>query len=194
MQRAFTLIETVVVVGILSVVGLGLLTMIAYFYRSNAYVLEQVSALDSAQRGVERSFTALREASYGEDGSYPVASAATSSVVFYSDIDGDTPVEKVRLYISGTTLYQGVTNASGNPPSYSGQPESTYTLATWVKNATSTPAFRYFDSAGLELTGTVDLVSVASVRTRLDVDLNPLRAPNILILEESATLRNLRTH
>jgi len=192
MKRGFTLIETIVVVAILAVVGVGLLTMIAYFYRSNAYVLEQTSALDSAHRGINESFSSLREASYGEDGSYPIASAATSSVTFYSDIDSDAPVEKVRLYLSNGTFYQGVTDAAGSPPSYSGQPEKTYTIATWIRNPGTVPIFRYYNAAGTELTGSVSLADVASVRMHLDVDLNPLRAPNILTLEQSATLRNLR--
>ncbi|MBU1292641.1 type II secretion system GspH family protein [Patescibacteria group bacterium] len=192
MKRAFTLVETIVVVAILATVGVGLLTMIAYFYRSNAYVLEQTTALDSAHRGIDEAFGILREASYGEDGAFPLAAAATSSIMFYSDIDIDTPVERVHLYLSNGTMYQGVTNAAGNPPSYVGQPETTYTIATYVKNATSTPIFRYYNTVGTELTGTINLADVASVKLRLDVDLNPLRAPNILTIEQSATLRNLR--
>lgn len=192
MKRGFSLIETIVVVAILAVVGVGLLSMIAYFYRSNAFVLEQTSALDSAHRGIDDAFGVLREASYGEDGSYPIALAATSSMTFYSDVDSDSPVERVRLYLSNGTFYQGVTNAAGSPPSYTGQTESVYTIATWVSNATSTPIFRYYNTDGTELTGSIVLSDVASVRLRLDVDLNPLRAPNILTMEQSATLRNLR--
>lgn len=191
-MKAFTLAETVVVTAILGTVTLALTSMIWFFYRSNAYLLEQTSAVDSSNRGLNIAYKDIREASYGEDGAYPIAVAATSTMTFYSDIDKDGPVEKVRLYLSGGTFYRGVTNASGNPPSYSGQPETIYTIATWVKNATSTPAILYYDSAGTELTGTVNVSNVRSVRIRLDVDLNPQRAPNVLTLERTATLRNLR--
>ena len=191
-SRGFTLVETVVVVGLTGLVGVGLLSMIAFFYRSNAFLLEATSAVDSASRGVNQSLEHLREASYGEDGGYPVAEAATSSVTFYSDLDVDTSVERVRLYVLSGVLYRGVTEAAGNPPSYAGQPESTTVLATDVKNATSTPAFRYFDVSGNELSGTVDLAEVRTVRVRFDVDINPERAPNILTIEGGATLRNLR--
>lgn len=191
-MKAFTLSETLVVIAILGTVGVTLSNMIAYFYRSNTYLLEQTSAVDSANRGLDSAYTSVREASYGEDGSYPVASAATSTVTFFSDVDKDGPVEKVRLYLSGDTLYRGVTNASGNPPSYAGQTENITTISTSVKNATSTPLFRYYNTSGVELTGTIDIAEVRSVRTRIDVDLNPSRAPNIVTLERTATLRNLR--
>ena len=192
-SRGFTFVEMVVVVGLTGLVGVGLLSMISYFYRSNAYLLEATSAVDSASRGVTDSLTLLRGASYGEDGSYPLLAAATSSVTFYANGDGDEAIERIRLYLSGGVLYQGVTNASGNPPSYAGQSETTSVIATWVKNDAATPAFRYFDSDGVELAGTINIAAVRTVRTRFDVDINPQRAPNILTLEGGATLRNLRS-
>ncbi len=189
----FSLAETMVVIGILSLVGLALSTMIVFFYRSNAFLLEQTSAVDSVRRGLTRTFESLREATYGEDGSYPIASAATSSVVIYSDIDSDFSVERIRFWLYNGTFYQVTTNAGGNPPTYAGQPPATTTIATYVRNSNTTPIFRYFDANGVELTGAaVDLSEVASIRTRLDVDLNPLRLPNVVTLEETATLRNLR--
>ena len=192
MERGFTLIETIIVVALTAVVGVGLLTMIAYVYRSNAYVLEGTSAVSSARRGLHESFAALREATYGEDGAYPLASAATSSVTFYSDRDKDASVEKVRLYLSNGTLYEGVTDPAGNPQSYAGQPETTRTIATYVRNTSSTPIFRYFDASGTALVAPVNLASVRSVQVHLEVDLNPLRAPEIVTLEAGATVRNLR--
>lgn len=185
--------EMIVVVALTGLVGVGLLSMIAYFYRSNAYLLEATSAVDSASRGVKESLALLRGASYGEDGSYPLMAAATSSVTFYANGDGDQAIERVRLYLAGGVLYQGVLNAAGNPPSYTGQTESTSVIATWVKNATSTPAFRYFDSDGVELTGAINIAAVRTIRARFDVDINPQRAPNILTIEGGATLRNLRS-
>lgn len=192
MARGFSLAETVVVIGILAVVGLSLGSMIVFFYRSNAYLLEETSAIDSANRGLDASYINAREASYGEDGSYPIAVAGTSTLTFYSDVDKDGPVEKVRLYLAGTTLYRAVTNASGNPPTYAAQPETLYTISTWVKNATSSPIFQYYDALGNELTGTINIADIRSIRTRLDIDVNPLRAPNVLTFERTATLRNLR--
>lgn len=191
-QHGFSLVETLVVVSLTSLVGLGLLAMITYFYRSNAYLLEATTAIDSAGRGLRESLVSVREASYGEDGSYPVAMAATSSITFYGDMDRDAAVERVRLFLAGGVFYRAVMDAAGNPPSYAGQSETQEVIATWVKNTPANPVFRYFDEDGAEMTGTIEAARVRSVRVRLDVDVNPLRAPDIVVLEGGATLRNLR--
>ena len=189
--RAFTLIEMIVVVALTGSVGVGLLLMISYFYRSNAYLIEATAATESASEGIVVTLESLREATYGEDGSYPLAAAATSSVTFYADLDLDDSVERVRLYVQNGTLYRSLTEPSGNPPGYTQSPSVT-TIATYVKNGTSTPAFRYYDRNGVELTGSVDIAEVRTVRTRFDVDINPLRAPNVVTFEGAATLRNVR--
>lgn len=189
--RAFTLMETIVVIALTGIVGVGLFMMIAYFYRSNTYLIEAVQATESASEGIVVTLESLREATYGEDGSYPLAVAATSSVTFYADLDLDDSVERVRLYVQNGTLYRSLTEPSGNPPGYAQAPSVT-TIATYVKNGTSTPAFRYYDRNGVELTGAVDIAEVRTVRTRFDVDINPLRAPNVVTFEGAATLRNVR--
>lgn len=187
-----TLIEMLVVIAIVSSAGIALSGAIQYFYKSNAYLLEQTTALDNARRGVREAVSAIRESSYGDDGSYPIETAATSSLTFYSDYDKDASVEKEKYVLQGSVLYRVVTNAGGWPPTYAGQPLSTTTIATYVTNGT-TPLFTYFDVNGTQLTGTnIDESAIASVTINLMVDLNPSRAPNVFTLTEAATLRNLR--
>ncbi|MCI0597509.1 hypothetical protein L0Y34_00310 [Candidatus Parcubacteria bacterium] len=192
-MRGVTLVEMIVVVALTVVVAGSLLSMITTFYRSNAFVFEAVSSVDSARRGLATALHNIREASYADDGAYPIESAATSSVTFYSDIDTDGGAERVRIYLLSGTLYRTVVNAAGNPPSYTGQPISTSTIAAYVRNSTSTPLFTYYDSSGAPLaTTSPDIAAIASVRTTIMVDLNPNRLPNILTLTGAATLRNLR--
>lgn len=192
-RRGFTLIETIVVVAILVLVSGSLLGIIRSFYRSNAYVFEAASSVDSARRGLATALHNVREASYADDGAYPISAAATSSISFYSDVDRDGGVERVRIYAIGDTLYKTIINAAGSPPSYAGQSTSTTTIATYLRNATSTPLFTYYDSDGVQLaTTSPDISAIASIRSTIQVDLNPNRAPNVLTLTGSATLRNLR--
>ncbi len=190
--RGFTLIEMMVTISVTAIVMVALTSVIEYFYRTNAYVFEQTSAVENARTGVLDAMQYLREASYGADGSYPIMGAATSSVEFYVDMHGDGIVERMHLYRTGTTLYKGITTPVGNPLSYAGQPEVTSTIATYVRNNTSTPIFRYYDSGGNELLPPVNVAKIASVNTTITVNLNPYRAPEDFTLSVGATLRNLR--
>lgn len=191
MTRGFTLIEAIVLIVVTTTLGIALTTIIVNFYRTNNFLLEQTSAIDSARKGLRVSFQNLRQAAYGEDGSYPLQSVATSSVMFFSDVDNDGSVESIRLYLFNGAFYRVVTEATGNPPTYTGT-ISTTTIASYVRNATSSPIFRFYDASGTELTGTVDVSEIESISTSLQIDLNPQRAPDILTLTETATLRNLR--
>lgn len=191
--RGFTLIETIAVVAIVVTAGVALMGSIQYFYRSNAYVLEQTAALESARRGHAFTLQNLREATYGDDGSYLITAAGTSTVTFYADIDKDGGVERIRAYRTGGTLYRAITNANGNPATYVGQAEAIERIASDVRNGTSTPIFTYYDASGQALAYPINLSNVVSVGVRLEVDLNPLRAPNLFTLSGIATLRNLPT-
>ncbi len=191
-NRAFTLVETIVFVSILALVGVTLSMLIVYVYRTNSYVLQESTAVQSAQRGLQIALQNVREASYGDDGSYPIAAAGTSTMTFYADTNSDGTVEKIRLYLSKGTLYEGVTKSTGNPPSYAGQQESTSTIATYVRNTNSLPVFQYSDVDGNTLSGTIDVSQVASIVATLKIDVDPNRSPTPYTLVGSATLRNLR--
>lgn len=192
-KSAFTLVETLVVISIMTVVGLALASVIQYFYRANTYVLEGSKAVAEARRGVSYITSNFREALYADDGAYPIASVGTSSLTFYADVDKDGGVEKVHIYMSGTSLYRGVVNAVGSPASYANQAEATTTLAMNVRNGTTTPLFQYFNAEGLELTGSISPADIRAMKMTLKIDLNPSRAPDIYTLTGTATLRNSQT-
>lgn len=192
-MRGFTLIETMVVVAVVITAGVSLMGAIQYFYRSNAYILEQTAALDSARRGHMFTLQNMREATYGDDGAYLITAAATSSMTFHADIDKDGGIERVRAYLTDGTLYRAIANSAGNPAEYTGQPETIETIAVYVRNATSAPIFTYYDAGGAVLPYPIDLASVVAVGVELDVDLNPTRLPNVFTLSGTATLRNLPT-
>ncbi len=189
----FTLIETIVVTAMTALIMVTLGTLLSYFYKTNAYTLEQSSAVAQARRGVEDVTRYMREASYGSDGSYPIGSAATSSITFYANVNSDSAVERVTYTLQGGTLYRAVAEPAGNPPSYAGALPATTTVANAIVNDSATPVFRYFDDTGTELTAPVDVSKVASIETTVVIDTNLNRAPVSFTLSGGATLRNLKT-
>lgn len=191
--RGFTLIEMLTVVAIIGIVTGALTYAIVNVYRNNAYIFESTASVENARRGLSFSLEHIREASYADDGNYPLGSIASTSITFYSDIDEDGGVERVRIYALNNTLYRETTNASGNPPSYTGQTPATSTIASFLRNGPTEDIFVYYDDTGTALPAiSANLGEVRSVAVTIMTDLNPDRAPNVLTLTGSATLRNLR--
>ena len=188
----FSLVETVIAISLTSVVIVALGVLIQYFYKTNGYVLEQTQAVNSARRSIENALHDLREASYGTDGSYPIASAATSSITFYANVGDSSGVDKMRYYLSGSTLYRGTTASAGSPPSYAGQPEVTTLVVDNIRNDAATPLFTYYDTSGAVLSQPVDVSKIASVEVEVLTDVDPNRAPEVYTMTGGATLRNLR--
>lgn len=188
----FTLIETVVTIAATALIFVVLGVLLAYFYKTNAYTLEQTTQVGEARAGVEDAMSHLREASYGSDGSYPIAQAATSSVVFYANVNNDSYIQQVTYTLQNGTLYRTVAEPSGNPPTYAGAAIATTTIATYVVNSTSTPIFLYFNNAGVQLSPPINTSQIASVQTTVIVDVNVNRSPTAFTLSGGATLRNLR--
>ncbi len=190
--KGFSLVETVVVVSIVVLISGTLAGIIQYFYRSNAYVLQEGTAVQSARTGVATAMQNLREASYGDDGSYPIGTAATSSISFYANVSSLGSVEKIKYYLDKKTLYRTVTYSTGNPPAYPAAVTSSTSVATFVQNDASLPVFQYYDSTGTILTYPINISLIATITTTLNVDVDTNRSPTPYTLIGSATLRNLQ--
>ena len=138
----------------------------------------------------------LRPAKSGSDGSYPIVQAATSSITFFSDIDADGLQERVRYYLIATILKKGIIKSTGSPPSYIPSQETFITLASNIKNATSSALFEYFDNtyAGTSspLSQPVNIPNVRLVKINLLIDADPDRSPIPRLYTSEVMLRNLK--
>ncbi len=186
-----SLIETIVWVGVFSAAMLAISQTLLYFYRTNRYVIEQASAVTSAQRGLEQVVRTIREGAYSAEGAFPIVSIAANDFTFYADVDDDPLIERVRYYISGTDMKRDVTEPTGNPPVYGGSVE-TSVVADYVRNlGEGVVTFRYYDELGSEITNYANWTSVRFVKVTLAVNVNPVSLPNQLQLSSTAAIRNL---
>ncbi len=192
-KYGFTLIETLVVITItITIIG-ALVSSISFFYKSNTNALEQSFAINSARIGIERIVKDIREASFSDEGAYPVIAMATSSFSFYSDIDSDIFVEKVRYFIDGTNLNKGVINSSGDPLIYNSNNEVVSLVSDNVRNNVELiDLFVFFDESGVVMTDMSDATALRFVTVKVSVDVNLARLPESFVLNSSATLRNVR--
>ncbi|MFC1730826.1 PilW family protein [candidate division KSB1 bacterium] len=192
-QKGFSLIETVVVLAIFVIIMGAIVYSVKFFYKSNTHALEQSYAITSARKGVESMVRSAREAAYSDEGAYPVISMATSSFSFYSDIDSDIFIEKIRYFLDGTDLNRGVIDSSGDPLTYDDLNEEISTVSDDVRNIDeSVVLFTYYDESGSEITNTASTTDVRYVVVDVVIDVNLLRLPDIFTLRSSATLRNVK--
>lgn len=182
----------VVTLGVFVLIMGTITNSILFFYRANASSLEQAIQVETARRGIELFVRDVREATYGDNGAFPLQAIATSSMVFYSDTDTDGAIERIRYSLSGKTLYRNVTEPSGSPAAYTGGGVTT-TVSDYVRNFDEdTSVFRYYNASSTEVAVTGSVSSIVSVTIKLVVDIVQKHTPGTYTLTESATIRNLR--
>lgn len=194
-SKGLTVIEMVVTIAIFTLAMGAVVGSILTFYRGTDFAIEQAFAVESARRGVDRMVRDIREATFADTGAFPIIAMSTTSLSFYSDIDRDASVERVRFFLDGDTFKKGVTNATGTPSAYILSTEEESIVSEHVQNGIEgTSIFEYFDSDGTLIATTTNIADVAFVRVSLIVNVNPVRLPNEFTLRSSATLRNLKTN
>lgn len=189
----FTLAEAVVTIAIYSLVMYAVFQSIATFYKYNAYSIAQSYQVAHARRGMDALVRDMREMTFADDGTFPLARMEDNLIGFYSDIDRDDSVEYVEYELATTTLEKRVYGATGNPPVYSATPEETTTLSEYVQNLNQgTSTFFYYDVNGNPATATTTVTDIVYVGAQIIVNIDPVRDPGQFMLKSSAALRNLK--
>ncbi|HNV97372.1 MAG TPA: type II secretion system protein [bacterium] len=185
-KKAFTLIEILVVIFILSIIVAIVAQFLFTGFKSTTFNEESESAIEYARDGVDEMTKIIRAANYSENGDYVLSIIDPQIIEFYSDPDFDYIMEKVKYYLDGAQLKRsviepGVSNLYNETPTIK-------VIADYVNNLSS-PIFKYYDSS-LNETNTIN--NVRSVGVSLKINITPQRAPNDYILESDVQLRNLK--
>ncbi|MDD4290485.1 MAG: type II secretion system protein [Patescibacteria group bacterium] len=185
-KKAFTLIEILVVIFILSIIVVIVSQFLFTGFKSTTFNEESESAIEYARDGVDEMTRIIRAANYSENGDYVLSIIDPQTIEFYSDPDFDYIMERVKYYLDGVQLKRsiiepGVSNLYNETPTIK-------VIADYVNNLSS-PIFKYYDSA---LNETTTMNNVRSVGFSLKINITPQRAPNDYILESDVQLRNLK--
>lgn len=195
-NKGFSLIEIVVVVGILGVIVVAITTFQSNILKNNKIAQDSLSSAQDARSILSMMIRELRSASPGNDGAFAIAQAGTSTVTFYSDTDGDGLKEKIRYFLTATTLKKGTIKPTGSPLSYNSGNEAQSFLAYNIRNSTTTPLFEYYNAnytgTSSPLTQPVTTTAVRLVKINLVIDLDPNRAPIVRAFTSQVNLRNLK--
>ncbi len=194
-MAGMTLLETIIYIAIFSFSMVVISNALITFYQTNRYTLEQINQLDSARIGLNSMVTSLREAAYSASGAYPLEAVDVNNITFYSDIDGDGTIERVRYFLSGNNFQRGIIKPVGIPSVYNSGSEIITTVAQYVRNAeNNVNIFTYYDTTGAQMNSPFVLINIRWIQIKLVVNVNPATMPNEFTLRTSATLRNLKSN
>ncbi|OGM96296.1 MAG: hypothetical protein A3B86_04100 [Candidatus Yanofskybacteria bacterium RIFCSPHIGHO2_02_FULL_38_22b] len=197
-MRGFTLIEILISITILSgivfIVGMfGLDIFNFQIFLGDAFTIQQEISLTLTNMGIE-----VRSIGPSANGSYPIESASDSSIVFYSDIDGDTIFERVRYFVSGGYLKRGIIEPVGSPANYPLENEKVKDLTANVilPPISSQSLFIYYglnyDGSQNPLSAPVDVNQIRLIKATVTADRTPQDIKSRLEYSSMMMIRNLR--
>lgn len=197
--KGISLLETTFTIAIFTTAILIVGNFVTRGYQTIKFTQEQNTAIKEAQKGIKTMVKEIREARTGDNGAYALVKADDQEFIFYSDIDQDNDIERVRYFLNGTDFIKGVIEPSGNPITYIEQNEATSTLSQYVQNG-GDPIFYYYngdwpgDIINNPLPTPSRLVDTKLMRVYLKINITPDRSPTYFELESSTQIRNLKTN
>ena len=194
-KKGMTAVEIIVSVSIFIMIFLIISNFNRDIFFLNSNLQSNMNAQFYARKVIRTMVMQLRSASPSSLGSYPIAQAGTSSLIFYSNIDGDAYKERIRYFLQGTDFKIGIIKPSGSPLTYNPAQETVTTLIRDVA-PTTTPIFDYYAEtyAGTStaLTLPIDILSIRLIRATLTIDQDVKRLPSAVTATSQVMLRNLK--
>jgi len=138
------LIEILVSSAILVILAVGFLGIQYIISQNQLTTWRNYLSIEAANIAISGMSREIRDARQNELGAYALETANDQEIIFYSDIDYDGVIERVRYTLNGSDLEKGVVEPSGDPLSYS-SPESVRVVTDIVRNGTD-PLFYYYNA------------------------------------------------
>ncbi len=193
MNKGFTLIEVLITMAILS----GVVIVISFFGLDildfGNFLGENLGATEELQQALVAASSEIRSMSSSDTGTYKLASATATSLVFFSDVDGDGTHDRVRYFLDGTTLKKGIVKPSGSPVTYD---LATETVREVVHNVlVGSDIFMYYnqdyDGTTQALVSPFSPSSVRVIRIQMTVDPSPQDLTGRSTLSVLAKIRSI---
>jgi type II secretory pathway pseudopilin PulG len=197
-NSGFTLIEAVVSIAIILMVGGGIVAFQRSILTNTKVIQAELTSQQQVRKTLSGFVADVRAATQSSGGAYAIDTAATSTFIFYANIDSDTAIERIRYFIATSTLKRGVLKPTGT--TYVAANEKVTSIVFDVANGTSSPIFTYYDRGydGFTSSSTdplpvpINIPSVRMVKISLTTNPNGNRSPVMQTYSSQVSIRNLK--
>lgn len=194
-KSGITFIEVVVTIAIL-VSSIGIFTLL--FLRSwemHKFSFSVAQMQVETTQALQGMVDTIRNARQADSGAFPLATVDNNELVFYTNIDGDDEIERVRYVLSGQGITKEIRNPTNDiPPQYPSGYETSSVILSSVRNSGSQPLFRYYDNTNSELSGSFSVNDVTMVGVYILFDEDENTPPDSMEIESFASIRNLHQY
>lgn len=196
-NKGITLVETIVTVALSAIVMSAMYYFIIQGFKLQEFSLEQSQAISHARKGIETMIKEIRETQIADNGAYPIDTAEDFLFIYYSDIDKDNSIERVRYFLEGTHFKKGIIEPRQNPVAYFSSDEVITELSEYVNNG-ATPIFTFYngnwpgDTINNPLSSPIDESDIRFVNVKLLINVDPNKAPSNFELESDVAIRNIK--
>lgn len=183
------------VIAVSLIMGAVIFAFQSDVFSLNRLLQRQLTSQQEARQVFKEMNWETRSMSPSSTGAYSLAEAATSSLIFYTDTDGDGLKERLRYFLAGETLKKGVIVPAGHPLTYNPNDEIINEAVHHIANG-ATPVFGYYDKdydgTTAPLPSPVDLLAVRLVKVTLLIDADLAHPPGPLTMTTQMSIRNLK--
>lgn len=198
MRSGFSFIEILIVVAIASSLVFVVSSFTNNFNALENIVTQKLQSRSDIEQTLQILTSEIRSAGPSSAGAYAITSATSTALSFYSDIDKNGTLEKVRYVLGTSTIDKGITKPTGTPATYPTSSEVISSVVDHVVISTTTPLFTYYGTnyTGIEapLASTTDVTQIRVIRVRFYADINPGASPRPAYFSATINVRNLRSN
>jgi type II secretory pathway pseudopilin PulG len=142
----FSIVEMLVAFALAGALLIALFGILFLIRENQFTAINSYFKAEDANAAVSVFVRSVRKAMASETGAYFLSTAGTQEITFYSDIDADNRIERVRYFLNGTVFKQGIIEPTGIPVTYPVENEILKTISDNVRNGT-TPVFTYYNAS-----------------------------------------------
>lgn len=194
-NKGFSLIETMFAVAIFSLIIAMIGAFQADIISFNSIIQTGLRNQGEAKNIIRPFSNEVRGALPSSQGAYALATVDETTFTFFTDIDDDSLVERIRYFLDGTDFKKGIIKP--DPVTYE-YDENTEEIIEVIHDVVNGTIFYYYDSSydgsasSTPLSHPVTPSDVRMIKIVMIIDDDPNKAPAPITVSTQVSIRNLK--